>query len=180
MLQKSMVCRRFLVDSSSSSWWWILGIMHVVMAPNLKLGTLCVTTPGGQESISEIDQPAAVQLAVEHATAQGVLQGWNISLHNEDITQMRDVTTAGGVSADSVATNIAQRLNSAGVVAAVGAGYSSEAMQLAPALATHDIVLISQSATADTLSNSTTYPFFGRTVPADSSQVWSNCIEPPL
>eukprot|EP01048_Picozoa_sp_COSAG05_P025287 COSAG05_NODE_6365_length_973_cov_1.456522_1_plen_191_part_00 len=152
----------------------IVRVVVVATAPNVKLGTLCVTSPGGHEYTSEVEQPAAIQLAVDHAAAAGILSGWNVSLYHEDITILRDLTAAGGISADSVVTNIAQRLSKEGVVASVGAGYSSEAVKLAPALAAHDIILVSQSATAKALSNSTAYPFFGRAVTPDSFQVACN------
>eukprot|EP01047_Picozoa_sp_COSAG01_P078032 COSAG01_NODE_14270_length_1474_cov_1.731636_2_plen_132_part_00 len=129
-----------------------------------------MSTPGGHDYLAELQMPAAAQAAADHAKAAGVLSGWNITLHHEDTTILRDLS---GVSTGTIVAGMAQRLRNAGAVAAVGAGYSSEAKELAPALAAHDIVLMSQSATMVDLSDNLTYPFFGRSVTPDSFQVRS-------
>ena len=92
-----------------------------------------------------------------------------------DISILRMINDAqmkeGEDYARHYAESLAQEANEARVIAVIGAAYSSDAEVLAPALASVDIPLISNSATAAMLSNQTEYPLFGRVCLPDSKQV---------
>ena len=110
---------------------------------------------------------AAVRVAVADANADAsILPGRTLQIEDVPITALRAMT----YGREAEGQDIASDLQAAGAVAAVGAGFSSDSFVLAPALAVHDIPLISHSATNEDLSNTTAFPLFARAVQPDNLQ----------
>ena len=108
---------------------------------------------------------AAVRVAVADANADAsILPGRTLQIEDVPITALRAMT----YGREAEGQDIASDLQAAGAVAAVGAGFSSDSFVLAPALAVHDIPLISHSATNEDLSNTTAFPLFARAVQPDT------------
>jgi ABC-type branched-subunit amino acid transport system substrate-binding protein/ABC-type proline/glycine betaine transport system substrate-binding protein len=120
-------------------------------------------------------EQAAVQLALERINADSSLLP---SIRLQPFIHPSGVSVLRSLGADThysgfqtvAARQMVADLVQAGAVAAVGAGWSSENLVLAPHLRAAGLPIISHSATAGVLSNSTEYPFFARACPADTLQ----------
>ncbi|CAF0978917.1 unnamed protein product [Adineta ricciae] len=93
-------------------------------------------------------------------------QRYNITIQGQPIT-WQSVQTEGD-SLTALATTC-QRITNSTIVGIVGPPYSRESAVLAPFSERIGIPLVSYAATDPTLSDSSTYPTFYRTVPADTT-----------
>lgn len=127
---------------------------------------------------SDSDSPddiAAAQIGLDMVQADDdVLPDFQLNAVLIDTSRVRTLNAAGSAEAnlqqyvDEEASAVGLQVAQAGAVAAVGAGYSSDAIAISPALG--GIPLLSFSATAAVLSNSSQYPNFGRLCMPDAQQ----------
>jgi ABC-type branched-subunit amino acid transport system substrate-binding protein len=111
-------------------------------------------------------QLAAAQLAIECINEGDLLPHHNLEAIEIDTALLRELK--GSVFEYTQVDQIGQLLDLGRVATAVGAGYSSDVVALAPVLG--DTLLLSPSASAATLSNSSAFPTFGRLVMPDDQQ----------
>ena len=114
----------------------------------------------------------AAALAIAHVNAAEILSGVSLQLERGNIHVLRalsgdeKLTNYRAAQADAIVTELV----AAGVVATVGAGWSSDVLAVSPALHAAGIPLLSHTATLSALSNASKYPLFGRMCPPDSQQ----------
>jgi ABC-type branched-subunit amino acid transport system substrate-binding protein len=148
------------------------GASRVVGQTSLTIGGLY---DQANDDVSANAYIAAARLAVAEVNANAtVLSGASLVLTVVDHGSIRALsrshegyeTLLGNMASDLVAD-----LEAAGAVGVVGAGYSSDVKALAqPLLRDAQLPLISHSATAPSLSDSTTYPGFARLCAPDRRQ----------
>ena len=117
----------------------------------------------------------AAQLAVTEINANStVLGGATLALTVHDHGHIRAVSRSQEgyeTTLNTFASGLVDNIEAAAAVGVVGAGYSSDVMALAqPLLHGAKLPLISQSATAPSLSNTSAYPGFGRLCTPDHQQ----------
>ena len=113
----------------------------------------------------------AAQIALQHVNADDtLLQSINLQLAHVDISAHRELRDVNAGYGRDEALDIASKLQSFEAVASIGAGWSSDVEGLSPAVHNAEHALLSQSATASFLSNTTLYPGFRRLCPPDSGQ----------
>eukprot|EP01051_Picozoa_sp_SAG22_P017072 SAG22_NODE_2550_length_2454_cov_2.338004_3_plen_554_part_01 len=159
------------LTESEAKWrpWVETALEQADIKMNVTIGLLFPSIIFGEQR--EQLQLRAAQLAIAHVNADdSVLSDIRLVVHTEDLSMIRILNGNPATTTEqkiAEAQSISLGLASSNPVAAVGAGWSSDVVSVAPNL---HVPLLSPSATNAKLSNSTNYPLFGRLCLSDSRQ----------
>eukprot|EP01052_Picozoa_sp_SAG31_P024709 SAG31_NODE_2120_length_6405_cov_3.062639_5_plen_976_part_00 len=143
---------------------------------NVSIGVMVAQRDGSPADNAYLQ---AVELAVADVNNDDtLLSGFNVGVVRSDISQLRALSSLfadTGVASSafvrlSEATRLVEDLQGSGVIAVIGAGYSSDVEVLASPLFAADIPLISQSATKSTFSDKVAFPGFARMASPDNQE----------
>jgi ABC-type branched-subunit amino acid transport system substrate-binding protein len=155
---------------SPETWgpWVTAAVERAQLKPNVTIGLVFPAQEFGD--VDEQLQLAGAQLAIEHVNQdETILRGVRLQplLVPSSLARLLNSNKGTAEYIADEAQSLNQRLLQGGAVAVVGAGYSSDVKALAPAI---ELPILSPSATAAALSNTTAYPRFGRLCISDKFQ----------